>query len=191
MSRRSSGRIRRQSSRAASARRTASSTSASPASGIWAWTVCLTGWRCGCVPPEPLVRRSWPRWRWTCGTASLPGRSVVAVAMGLSLSVPGEVEVFERHDRAAAAALVAVLECTEVTDPGEPGAVEDDQLHPRQVQPEAGMDARSEGRVAIERTFDRHLLGLVVELGVPADDGQRCEDAVARPQSGSAELGVL
>src|SRR3546814_5687262 len=66
-----------------------------------------------------------------------------------------------------------------------------DLLHPREMQAKAGVDARSERRVAVELPFDRYRLRVLGEIFVPADERQRREDRVAREKPHPFELGIL
>ena len=82
-------------------------------------------------------------------------------------------QMFERHHAAAAAALVALGDLTEMTDAAEPRAVENDELHAREMEAKAGVNARPERGMAIELPFDRHGFGIFGEGFVPADQWQR------------------
>src|SRR3546814_15771132 len=99
-------------------------------------------------------------------------------------------QMFERHHAAAAAAFVALFDLPEMADAAEPRAIEDDQLHPREMQAKAGVDARSERRVAVELPFDRYRLRVLGEIFVPADERQRREDRVAREKPHPFELEI-
>src|SRR3546814_11300701 len=100
-------------------------------------------------------------------------------------------QMLERHHAAAAAGLVALVDPAEMADAAEPGAIEDDELHPREMQAEAGMDARPEGGVAVELALDRNRPGVGIERLVPSDERQRREDAVAGAKLRAFEQGVL
>src|SRR3546814_15832783 len=100
-------------------------------------------------------------------------------------------QMFERHHAAAAAAFVALFDLPEMADAAEPRAIEDDQLHPREMQAKAGVDARSERRVAVELPFDRYRLRVLGEIFVPADERRRSADRVARATPHPFEPGLL